>query len=158
MDLTTYGINRKSGKSIGESLKAQWDEIAGGFSAEAIAASADAAKNYWLKDVPNAFWGVLGFADAKDAAQKVTEFFTNRNDNADAATRLSTGADWRPSYMGGGGTGTTNAEVTQQSMNTFANVVAEKISGMAIYMDGAKVGEITADTVGDVLGIMTMNE
>ena len=32
---------------------------------------------------------------------EIVKFFTQRNDNADAATRLSTGADWRPSYMQG---------------------------------------------------------
>ena len=88
MDLTTYGINRKSGKSIGESLKAQWDEIAQGFSAESIAASADAAKEYWLEKVPNAFWGVLGFKDAKDAAQQATEVLHKATEN------LQTAGEW----------------------------------------------------------------
>ena len=32
----------------------------------------------------------------------IVKFFTDRDANQDAATRLATGADWRPSYMGGG--------------------------------------------------------
>ncbi len=93
MDFTTYGINRKSGKSIGESLKAQWDEIAQGFSAESIAASADAAKEYWLEKVPNAFWGVLGFKDAKDAAQQATEVLHKATENLQTAGAWTYGDD-----------------------------------------------------------------
>lgn len=32
----------------------------------------------------------------------IVKFFTDRDANQDAASRLATGADWRPSYMGGG--------------------------------------------------------
>ena len=68
MDLTTYGWERKQGKSIGEALSSQWGEITAGLNAEGIAASAEAAKKYWLEDAPNALWGIFGFKSANEAA------------------------------------------------------------------------------------------
>lgn len=132
MDMTTYGINRKSGKSIGESLKAQWDEIAQGFSAESIAASADAAKEYWLEKVPNAFWGVLGFKDAKDAAQQATEVLHKATEN------LQTAGEW-----------TLSDDLTADEL--MALVSGEnKVEIPAEIVPDENAAEDIADKVGDV--------
>ena len=132
MDMTTYGINRKSGKSIGESLKAQWDEIAQGFSAESIAASADAAKEYWLEKVPNAFWGVLGFKDAKDAAQQATEVLHKATEN------LQTAGEW-----------TLSDDLTADEL--MALVSGEnKVEIPAEIIPDENAAEDIADKVGDV--------
>ena len=96
MDRTIFGRHLANGENIGEAASASWQA----FINSAAAGLGDFWK-YVSSDLPNAFWGVMGFKSAEDAAKAVTDFFVNRNDNADAATRLPTGADWRPSYMRG---------------------------------------------------------
>ena len=61
---------------------------------------------------------------------EIVKFFTQRNDNADAATRLSTGADWRPSYMRGTANNYYNPNMVQ-----FQNA-AEKMEEAASELTG----------------------
>lgn len=98
MDLTTYGWERKTGKSIGEALKAQWGEITGGINAEGIAASAEEARKYWFEKVPDAFWGIFGFKSAQEGATKVSNNLAAMNGyvidseiTADEAMRIING-------------------------------------------------------------------
>jgi len=98
MDLTTYGWERKTGKSIGEALKAQWGEITGGLNAEGIAGSAEEARRYWFEQVPDAFWGLFGFKSAKEGATKVSSNLSAMNGyvidqeiTADEAMRIING-------------------------------------------------------------------
>ena len=98
MDLTTYGWERKTGKSVGEALRAEWGEITKGLDAEGIAASAEAAKKYWLEDAPNALWGIFGFKSAKEGATKVSNnlaamngYVIDQEITADEAMRIING-------------------------------------------------------------------
>lgn len=61
---------------------------------------------------------------------EIVKFFTQRNDNADAATRLSSGADWRPSYMQGTANNYYNPNMVQ-----FQNA-AEKMEEAASELTG----------------------
>lgn len=98
MDLTTYGWERKTGKSVGEALRAEWGEITKGLDAEGIAASAEEARRYWFEQVPDAFWGLFGFKSAKEGATKVSNnlsamngYVIDREITADEAMRIING-------------------------------------------------------------------
>lgn len=90
-DQTTFGRHLRNGGSLEEAATASW---------ETIQASAKEGTNnfvkYFTEDIPKAFWGAMGITP-----EGLSEFLTNRNDNADAASRLSQGANWLPSYMTG---------------------------------------------------------
>ena len=118
------------------------------------------------------------------ANNNLVKFFTDRNDNADAATRLATGADWRPSYMGGGSaqeaveqmtetaedlTGATEAE--QKSVNDLKNAtdnmqkmpaevaqaIHDQLNGMQVIMDGEPVGQVLLPYINYRLGQQLLN-
>ena len=91
-DQTVLGRTLRDGGSIGDALSASLDTI------EASAKEGfDNFISYFTQQLPDAFWGLFGYKNTQDAMNSLL----NRNDNADAASRLSTGADWRPSYMRG---------------------------------------------------------
>ena len=91
-DQTVLGRTLRDGGSIGDALSASLDTI------EASAKEGfDNFISYFTQQLPDAFWGLFGYKNTQDAMNSLL----NRNDNADAASRLSTGADWRLSYMRG---------------------------------------------------------
>ena len=119
------------------------------------------------------------------ANNNLVKFFTDRNDNADAASRLATGADWRPSYMGGGSaqeavekmtettedlTGATDAQQKsatdlKNAADNMQNVPAETakavydaINGMEVKMDGQTVGWVTLPYLEYLMGQRVVNE
>lgn len=119
------------------------------------------------------------------ANNNLVKFFTDRNDNADAASRLATGADWRPSYMGGGSaqdavekmtetaedlTGATDAQQKsatdlKNAADNMQNVPAETakavfdaINGMEVKMDGQAVGWVTLPYLEYLMGQRVVNE
>ena len=119
------------------------------------------------------------------ANNNLVKFFTDRNDNADAASRLPTGADWRPSYMGGGTaqeavekmtetaedlTGATDAQQKsatdlKNAADNMQNVPAETakavydaINGMEVKMDGQAVGWVTLPYLEYLMGQRVVNE
>ena len=119
------------------------------------------------------------------ANNNLVKFFTDRNDNADAASRLATGADWRPSYMGGGSaqeavekmtetaedlTGATDAQQKsatdlKNAADNMHNVPAETakavydaINGMEVKMDGQAVGWVTLPYLEYLMGQRVVNE
>ena len=119
------------------------------------------------------------------ANNNLVKFFTDRNDNADAASRLATGADWRPSYMGGGSaqeaveqmtetaedlTGATEAQQKsatdlKNAADNMQNVPAETakavydaINGMEVKMDGQAVGWVTLPYLEYLMGQRVVNE
>ena len=119
------------------------------------------------------------------ANNNLVKFFTDRNDNADAASRMPTGADWRPSYMGGGTaqeavekmtetaedlTGATDAQQKsatdlKNAADNMQNVPAETakavydaINGMEVKMDGQAVGWVTLPYLEYLMGQRVVNE
>ena len=119
------------------------------------------------------------------ANNNLVKFITDRNDNADAASRLATGADWRPSYMGGGTaqeavekmtetaedlTGATDAQQKsatdlKNAADNMQNVPAETakavfdaINGMEVKMDGQAVGWVTLPYLEYLMGQRVVNE
>lgn len=119
------------------------------------------------------------------ANNNLVRFFTDRDDNADAASRLPTGADWRPSYMGGGTaqeavehmtetaedlTGATEAQQKsatdlKNAADNMQNVPAETakavydaINGMEVKMDGQAVGWVTLPYLEYLMGQRVVNK
>ena len=92
-DQTTLGRWLRNGAGLGDALTASWGTVK--------ASASEGINNftkYFTEQLPNAFWGALGITE-----QDFVNFFTRRDQNADAATRLPTGADWRPSWQQGYG-------------------------------------------------------
>ena len=92
-DQTTLGRWLRNGAGLGDALTASWGTVK--------ASAGEGINNftkYFTEQLPNAFWGALGITE-----QDFVNFFTRRDQNADAATRLPTGADWRPSWQQGYG-------------------------------------------------------
>ena len=88
-DQTTLGRWLRNGAGLGDALTASWGTVK--------ASASEGINNftkYFTEQLPNAFWGALGITE-----QDFVNFFTRRDQNADAATRLPTGADWRFSYQ-----------------------------------------------------------
>ena len=81
----------RNGGSFDEAASASWETI----KASAVEGTHNFTK-YFTEDLPNAFWNALGITP-----EEFNTFFTRRDQNADAAERLATGADWRLSYQQG---------------------------------------------------------
>ena len=78
-----------------ETLGDFWERLKGKFSEENI----QDFKDNWDPNNPD--------------ANVIAKLFGDRSQNADAASRLPSGANWAPSYMGGYGPGGTNQDLTE---------------------------------------------
>ena len=104
---------------------------------------------------------------------EIVKFFTDRSANADAASRLPTGADWRPSYMGGGSQiqeateDLIGASEVQRKSSTEMTAAAGQLKGLpgvienailsgmskiTINIDGQQAGNILTPYVGGAMG------
>lgn len=117
-DQTTLGRWLRNGAGLGDALTASWGTVK---------ASANEGINnftkYFTEQLPNAFWGALGITE-----QDFVNFFTRRDQNADAATRLPTGADWRLEYQKGTGGNYYNPNMPIIVEPEVAEGAAEEIS------------------------------
>ena len=97
MDKTEGGRALRNGASIGEALGVSWNTIKTGVtkavSPEGISGAADAAKKYWLEQLPDALWRVLGFKDTNDAVQQVTEVLNKASEYSKIAGEWTFGDD-----------------------------------------------------------------
>lgn len=161
-DQTEFFRRLRNGGSLDEAANASW---------ETIKASASEGTNNWLNyfgtQLPNAFWTALGVTQ-----EEFTAFFTRRDQNADAAERLPTGADWRPSYMQGyesnyynpnmpvipADSWTEKPGLTSDDISGFRGLPAQMlsavaagasagVSGISVLLDGYKVGQLVAEYV-----------
>ena len=117
-DQTTLGRWLRNGAGLGDALTASWGTVK--------ASASEGINNftkYFTEQLPNAFWGALGITE-----QDFVNFFTRRDQNADAATRLPTGADWRPSWQQGYGNNYYNQNMPVTVEPEVAEGAAEEIS------------------------------
>ena len=161
-DQTTFGRWLRNGASFGDAASASWETI----KASAVEGTHNFAK-YFTEDLPNAFWNALGITP-----EEFNTFFTRRDQNADAAERLETGADWRPGYQQGyesnyynpnmpnipADAWTNQNNITSEDLSSFRGLPAQMlqavasgaaagVSGITVNLDGQKVGVLVAPWV-----------
>lgn len=161
-DQTVFLRTLRNGGGLDEAVSSSW---------ETIKASATEGTNnfvkYFTEDLPNAFWSALGITP-----EDFNYFFARRDENADAAERLPTGADWRPGYQQGyepnyynpnmpyipAYSWTDRNELTSDDLSSFRGLPAEMskavasgaaagVSGITVNLDGQKVGILVAPYV-----------
>ena len=158
----------RNGGSFDEAASASWETI----KASAVEGTHNFTK-YFTEDLPNAFWNALGITP-----EEFNTFFTRRDQNADAAERLATGADWRLSYQQGYESNYYNPNMpnipadawTNQNQQTSGDIsdfrglpaqmlkavasgaasgAAAGVSGISVNLDGQKVGVLVAPYVSE---------
>ena len=167
-DQTVLLRTLRNGGSFDEAASASWETI----KASAVEGTHNFTK-YFTEDLPNAFWNALGITP-----EEFNTFFTRRDQNADAAERLATGADWRLSYQQGyesnyynpnmpnipADAWTNQNQLTSSDISDFRGLPAQMlkavasgaasgaaagVSGISVNLDGQKVGVLVAPYVSE---------
>ena len=163
-DQTVLLRTLRNGGSFDEAASASWETI----KASAVEGTHNFTK-YFTEDLPNAFWNALGITP-----EEFNTFFTRRDQNADAAERLATGADWRLSYQQGyesnyynpnmpnipADAWTNQNNITSEDLSSFRGLPAQMlqavasgaaagVSGITVNLDGQKVGVLVAPYVSE---------
>ena len=167
-DQTVLLRTLRNGGGFDEAASASWETI----KASAVEGTHNFTK-YFTEDLPNAFWNALGITP-----EEFNTFFTRRDQNADAAERLATGADWRLSYQQGyesnyynpnmpnipADAWTNQNQLTSSDISDFRGLPAQMlkavasgaasgaaagVSGISVNLDGQKVGVLVAPYVSE---------